>query len=162
MSLKGRLEKVARDSGLDRPCWSCQMHREATRAFDDYMKARAVTMPKPEAVREYPCDICGRPCPQDASPHPPELAELEHAYSRALLGHYWPEIEKTYNALSAALDVWGRERYGEHYTGATAASVEVVRSWFEDRRLEIPDEDLEKVVNGCASRYTPEALPLAP
>jgi hypothetical protein len=138
------------------------MHREAARAFDDYMKARAVTLPKPEAVREYPCDLCGRPCSQDATPQPPEVVELEQAYSRALLGHHWPEIEKTYAALSAALDVWGRARYGEHYAGAIAASIAVIDSWFTDRRHEMSDGDLEKIVRGCAGRYAPDALPLAP
>jgi hypothetical protein len=162
VNLKSRVEKIACDTELDRPCWACQMDAEARQVFFDYMSAHGVKLPKPGATREEACDLCGRPVYYDMAGWPPEAIEREQAYAVALRDASMPEVEEALAALTEVSRAWGQRRYGEHYAGAIEASLEVVRLWFEDHRLEIPDEDLGKLVNGYVRRHAPEGLPLAP
>jgi hypothetical protein len=162
MNLKSKVEKIARATGCDRPCWACQMDAESRRVFYGYLLERRVKLPRPGVTREEACDLCGRRVYYDLADWPPEAVEREQAYAVALRDGSMPEVEEALAALIEVSCAWGRRRYGEHYAGAIEAILEVVRLWFENHRLEISDEDLGKLVDGYVRRHAPEGLPLAP
>lgn len=162
MNLSGRVERLARDTGIDRPCWACEWGKASGEAFLDYFRARRMKLPVAEVRREYHCAICGRQWWEDVTGYPPELFELERDYARALASHDMPQIERWRTSLSEKQDEWGCARYGEHYTGAIKACVEATEVWFEKRRDDLSDDDLQRFIAGYVARHAPEALPLAP
>jgi hypothetical protein len=137
MNLHGRVKKIEEATGINDPCWMCEVCDGMAREFINYLEARGAPLPQvsPADLLPNACPACGLAGQTNVAGYDESERALFLKSKEAVRLFYQGEIgfEESDALLTEFIEIAERKdeaQMGEHYKAAMAVSQKWAREFY--------------------------------